>query len=113
MADESFYGPASIADIDGYHNDAVASLAVYFSNSGLPHFQSRFAGYQPYEVNEELSKRLTETDIRSSLTILAYLEAAFRTDYEERSKRRKRDALSREFRQLWKLKQQRVSLEEE
>lgn len=56
---------------------------------------------------------MEETDRRSSLAVLALLEAAFRRDYQFRVKRKLKDGLSRVFRAKYKHKQHSVSLERE
>jgi hypothetical protein len=59
------------------------------------------------------ASRLDETDLRSSLTILARLEAAFRIDYKQRCAKKKPDPVSIEFRALSSAKGRKVALEDE
>jgi hypothetical protein len=91
----------TIADIAEYHSDADASLRAYFS-SLAPNFPVRFFGYTASELRTELDSRLEETDLRSALAVLARLEGVFRVDYEQRCKRRKRDQISKDFRDIFK-----------
>jgi hypothetical protein len=58
-------------------------------------------------------RRLDETDLRSSLTILARLEAGFRIDYKQRCAKKKPDPVSIEFRALSNAKGRKVALEDE
>ena len=105
----------TIADIAEYHSDVDASLRIYFS-SLAPHFPQRFFGYSSPQLHMELDIRLNENALRSALAVLARLEGVFRVDYEQRCKRRKRDQVSKDFRELSKrhrLRQTHVRLEEE
>lgn len=95
-----------------YHNDAMDGLRrlfQYFIDSSAP----RFIGYSPAEVHLLLNDRLQETDIRSCMALLAALEAAFRVDYVARCTAKKKDALSRDLRELHKTRAERASLEDE
>jgi hypothetical protein len=47
-----------------------------------------------------LESRLVESDFRSALTVLTGLEAYFRTDFNERCRRRLKDDLSVRFREI-------------
>jgi hypothetical protein len=95
-----------------HHQDLESSLALYFSTSS-PSYSSRFVGYTGVEVTGELRARLEEADLTSSLTVLASVEAAFRIDYLQRCYRRGKDPLSRTFRDIYKVRQQNASLEDE
>jgi hypothetical protein len=77
-----------------------------------PSFAVRFLAMRSSEIAAELADRLNETDVRSSLAILIRLEAAFRIDYLQRCQKRKRDALSKAFRALYKDKGPNVGLED-
>jgi DNA primase large subunit len=111
---------ASVADLEGqslieiaeYHNDAVDALS-FFLNSLFQQSDSRFLGYSLSEFNDFLLTRIEETELRSSLAILAALEAAVRIDYQLRVKQRQKDALSREFRAVYKKKQERARFDED
>lgn len=102
----------SILDVSAYHADAESSLGLYFSRTS-PTFSIRFTGYLSNDVITELAARLEETDLRSSLAILTRLEAVFRKDFLFRCQTKKRDSLSRAFRDLYKQKQINVSLEDD
>jgi hypothetical protein len=103
----------SIEDIANYHLDAESALRTYFSSLSSPYFPVRFFGYSGSDLRTELDNRLEETDLRSALAVLARLEAAFRTDYEQRCLRRRKDSISRSFRNLYRERKLQVSLETE
>lgn len=91
--------PVSLADIADYQRDTEASLRLYFTPAN-PDFIVRFAGDLPSEVKAKLQGKLDETDMRSALTIMARIEAAFRIDYQRRCENKKSDNLSITFRRL-------------
>src|SRR6266581_118245 len=93
----------ALREIAEHHQDLEASLRVYFSTAS-PTFVVRFGGYSLVEVADELETRIDEADLTSSLAILASLEAAFRIDYLLRCYRKRKDALSRVFREIYKAK---------
>lgn len=99
-----------LLDIAEHHQDLTSSLNLYFSNSS-PTFPVRFVGYVKTEVTEELNDRLEEIDLSSSLSILSSVEAAFRIDYLQRCYRKDKEPVSRDFRDIYKKKQQHASLD--
>jgi hypothetical protein len=101
-----------LLEIAAHHQDLQSSLNLYFSNAS-PTFPVRFTGYLKAEVIDELDDRLEETDLSSSLLVLASVEAAFRIDYLQRCYCKDKSPLSRHFRDIYNIKQQHVSLEEE
>jgi hypothetical protein len=102
----------SIRDVATYHQDTEASLRLFFTSVN-PQLAVWFAGDTPSEVAAKLAARLNETDLRSSFAILSQLEAAFRIDYTQRCKRKKRDAVSKAFRALYKTHGCNVRLEDD
>jgi hypothetical protein len=104
--------PVPLVDIADYHRDAEASLRLYFTPIN-PDFVARFASDRPSEVEMELAGRLSETDMRSALAIMARVEAAFRIDYMQRCDMKKPDAVSTAFRKLFKRRGRKVRLEDE
>ena len=106
------YGAESLADIANYQLEAERSLRLYFSEDN-PRFAAIFAGYRTSDVQTMLADMLSETDMRSGLVVMARIEAAFRVDYKERSRKKAADGLSVEFRKLWKRKGQHARLEDE
>jgi hypothetical protein len=103
----------TLVNIAEYHADVETSLRSYFSLSN-PQFFARFAGYLESEVVAELAERLSETDMRSALVVMARIEAAFRIDYQLRAKKQKQpDPVSTKFRKLYKQQGERVRLDED
>jgi hypothetical protein len=102
-------------DIQSYathHDDLEKSLKLYYS-TGANSFGSRFAGYLPAEVEEELGARLAELEFTSALTVLSAVEAAFRIDYLLRCDLKKKDPISMVFRATYKEKRARARLDED
>jgi hypothetical protein len=112
MASASDLEGQSLAEIAEYHNDAVGAL-TFFLKSLFQQCDPRFLDWSLAEFNDLLLNRIEETDLRSSLAILAALEAAVKIDYQLRARQRYKDALSREFRATHKRKQDRVRLDED
>jgi hypothetical protein len=108
----SILQPVSLPDIAAYQQDADSALRLLFTDTN-PDFVLRFVGYRRVDIAAELTRRLDETDLRSSLTILARLEAAFRIDYKQRCAKKKPDPVSIEFRALSNAKGRKVALEDE
>ena len=79
----------SLSEIADYHNDAIDSLS-FFLTTLQAKSDPRFVGYSSAEFNALLVSRVEETDLRSSLAILAALEAALRIDYLLRAQQKKR-----------------------
>ncbi len=90
--------------------DTESSLRLFYTDVN-PNFLTRFFGYNNIEIETELVERLEETDLRSSFAVLSRLEAIFRIDYRIRCVGRKRDSLSRAFRELYRTQQEKVGLE--
>ena len=98
-----------LAQINRYYSDVEASVRNYFSvrNARLT---DRFVGYTPQALAREMASVLEEHARSTSMSILAALEAAFRLDFLLRCYKRRRDPLSRAFREVHLEKGQRVSL---
>ncbi len=97
-------------EIGQHHRDIEIALRSYFSREN-PRFETRFAGYTPDEIRQEMNARLEEHERTTSLNLLAALEAAFYIDFLQRCYKRKKDRLSRAFRQVYTRQGRRVSLE--
>ncbi|MGO9095342.1 MAG: hypothetical protein ACLQGV_08970 [Bryobacteraceae bacterium] len=93
-------------ELDSYHRDVVASLCLYFSPSN-PRYDERFAGRREDDVRQERESRIEESELRSALALLTRLEASFKVDFDFRCKKRKKDALSRHFREVEKKRKER------
>ena len=95
-----------------FRNDLDSSLRLYFSKYS-PRYEVRFVGYSRSQIVEELQHRLKEAELMASLAVFAFLEGAFRIDYEHRCLDRKKDPVSRALRQIYKEKHQRAKLSED
>jgi len=102
----------SLTEIAGYHNDVVDSL-TFFMRQLWRQNNSRFVGYSLEEFNDLLFVRIEETDLRSSLAILAAVEAALRIDYLLRAAKRRKDPLSKAFRTIYREKQEKARFDED
>jgi hypothetical protein len=102
-----------IQEVAQKHRDTDKSLRFYYTAPGLPQRDLKFVGYSPNDVQRELGKRLSELDRDSAFGVLGALEASFRMDFLERCQERWKDDLSRNFRELEKLRGKRVALEED
>ena len=102
----------SFEEIALFRLDAEAGLRLQFSE-GNPDFSNRFAFLTEEELNKARRERLTELDILTSLAILTAIEAKFRVDFHMRVMLRKRDSLSRLFRQVDKGRGDRSRLDED
>ena len=103
--------PTSV-DIAEQYDVSVKSMILYYSKVN-PGFSTQFRFFTDDEVENEREDRLEETDTALALTLLASIEASFRVDYLRRCYRRRKDSLSRNFRELYKRKRRRVSLEDD
>ena len=103
---------ARLVDIADYQVDAEASLQLYYSNAHAG-FAARFATYLQREVQEEFEQRLQETAMRSSLIVLARVEAAFWQDYWERARLKLNDPISVDLRKVFKSRRERARLDDD
>ena len=101
-----------LSEIADHYRDVADALRRYYHVSSV-NASTRFVGYSPAELSDELRCRLEEVDLTSTLSILAATEAVFRIDYLQRCYQRKKDALSRSFRYLYAEKRNKASLEED
>jgi len=104
--------PLALEEIAAYHDDSVASLKLYFSPRA-PDFPIRFAGQPFTAVENQLSQRIAESQLRSTFTLLTRLEASFRVDFDSRCRRRLKDDLSRYFREIEKRQGDKVRLDDD
>lgn len=98
--------------IVNHHIDVECSLRHYFG-SASSQYPARFASYTEREIHDELLIRLSESEQATILTILSSLEATFRVDYLQRCYLKRKDALSRAFREIHKRHGARTSLDDE
>ncbi len=107
-------------EISSHYSDVEKSLRSYYSDvekyiqtvifSDLTGYE-KFFGYSLYDIRKELDDRLEEESRLVSLSVLSALEAAFRIDYLQRVYRKKKDPLSRNFRQVYQIKRNSPALE--
>lgn len=102
----------SLVALADYHRDAEASLRLYFTSAN-PDFAVHFASERQSEVDAKLANRLSETDMRSALAVMASVEAVFRIDYQQRCDKKKSDPVSIAFRALFKARGRNVRLEDD
>lgn len=102
--------PLELDTIRGFHVDCEESLKLYYSPTQA-NTNHRFFSYSKAELSEELAQKIAELELRSSFVILTMLEAYFRIDYRRRVNEKRKDALSSHFRSLYRIKQERASLE--
>lgn len=95
-----------------HHDDVEISLSFYFSGN-YQNLPQRYFGYSLKELRDELNERIQEVELSSSMALLAAVEAAFRVDYLQRCYQRDRQEISRQFRQIYKSKRHRVSLDQD
>lgn len=100
----------SLSEINAHYDDVTAALKRYF-NPIDGYYDQKFAGCSATELDAELQARLEEIDRTSTLSVLSAIEAIFRIDYLERCYTKKKDPISRVFRQLYKKEGPRVSFE--
>jgi len=74
---------------------------------------NKFTGMTPKELELYFDEKLKELEYQISLVILSSVEAKFRMDYLQRVYKRNKDDLTREFRDIYNIRQNRASLEDE
>jgi hypothetical protein len=94
-------------------SDTKNSLRFYYTAPSIENRDKKFIGYSIQDTQRELNLRLEEIDKSFVLSLLAALEGHFRVDFHVRCERRKKDELSRCFREVNKKKPDRVSFEED
>ena len=112
MAESSGLEAQSLQEIAKYHEDAADSLRMFLSPPAV-RVNLRYLFSTEAELSAILAMRLAETELRSCLAILSSIEAALRVDYATRCSARLKDSLSRDFRDLFKRYENRVSFEED
>lgn len=97
-----------LEEIADHYSDVEAALRQFFSPSAAN--PAQIIGYTPNELLQLLEQRLTEQNYSTALSVCCALEAAFQIDYLKRIYQKKKDILSRAFRNLHKEKGPRVSV---
>ena len=99
-----------ISHVEEHYTDVTEATKKYFKPQ-TGEYPERFSGYSAAELTFELKERLSELNHTSSLSILSAIEAAFRIDYLQRCYRKKKDPVSRAFREIYKEKLSKASFE--
>lgn len=105
----SFEDPPALQQIAAHHAVLEDAIHLYYSNTN-PRYLELFESDTADEVRAKRHVTLQEARTASAMTLLASIEASFRVDYLLRSRARKKDDLSRAFRQLYRQKQRKASL---
>lgn len=93
------------------HSDIESSIQFYYTAPLIEIRAPKFIGCSISAVQDEQKERLEDLDKNSVLSVLAALEASFRTDYIIRCQKRKKDDLSRTLRSIYQTKEVKASLE--
>ena len=94
------------------HSDIAKSIRFYYGRASIEGLDAKFIGYTPGEVDQERDRRLEYLERSSAFNVLAALEASFRLDCDIRCSKRKKDDLSRFFRDRSKrIRGDRISFE--
>lgn len=102
----------SIDDVNNQYNINVIAIKQYYSKDNKD-YDKIFAFNTENEIREELNKTVNEFDKEISLTLLAAIEAMFKVDFIIRCRIRDKSIVTRKFRELYKVKFDKVSLEED
>lgn len=95
----AFPGALKLEDIASHDKDVKDGLRLLFGPTN-PSYEVRFVGKSRRDVEQELRRRLDESDLRSSFFLLTSLEATFRIDFDRRCEKRLKDPVSRHFRAI-------------
>lgn len=102
----------AIDQVQQYYSDTTRAQRFYHSNAS-PDFGERFVGYTKEDLMKELEISLAETEMLSVFSVLAAVEAAFRVDFLYRCKSRKRDKVSKNFRNTYQTNGEKIRLEDD
>lgn len=100
----------SIEEIAYYKQDLEKAIRLYYKSYNE---YEKFYTYSMENINEEKTLRLQELELNVIFMLLSSIEALFRIDFNIRVTRKFKDELSKEFRNIYKTKRGRVSLEED
>ncbi|MHA6909996.1 hypothetical protein ACQUJS_16440 [Ralstonia pseudosolanacearum] len=90
-----------------HHENLQAALFEFFSGSSA----SLLSRFSLESVDKARDNSLDELDFSSSMSVMAALEAAIRVDYLSRVYERRKDALSRSMRDLYREKANKAKLD--
>lgn len=94
------------------YTDTGNSIRFYYDSPNIQRRDVKFVGYSNIEIRQERDERLRELERSAVFNLLAALEASFQTDFLERCYQRRRDDLSRHFREIYRANGNRIQLEE-
>ena len=100
---------STLSEVVDYKLSLEKAISYYYDNA--EHFEE-FALGKPEEIKEEKKKRLQELELQVTLWLLTAMEAWIRLDFEIRVRKRFKDSLSEEFRELYKRCQKRAKRKE-
>lgn len=100
----------SIEEIVYYKQDLEKAIRLYYKSYNQ---YEKFYTYSMKNLDEEKAIRLQELELNTIFMLLSSIEALFRIDFNIRVNRKLKDELSKEFRNIYKTKQSRISLEED
>ena len=107
-------GYQELGEIYLYYQTSNNSLLFYRDNIMAERVNDRnYAALTKDELIKVFHLHIEELEKTVSMSILSNIEAGFRIDYVIRSKKRLKDPISRRFRELFKTKAEKVSLENE
>lgn len=100
----------AIEEIAYYKQDLEKAIRLYYQSYNK---YEKFYNYCDEEIDKEKKLRLQELELNTIFMLLSSIEALFRIDFNVRVDKKLKDELSKEFRNIYKTKQSRVSLEED
>lgn len=102
----------TLQDISEFYAESENAFRLFFSPLN-PDFEVRFAIHTLDEIRMKRANRLTELEKLSGFAVLSSIEATLKVDYLIRCEDRKKDALSRRFRVIFKKKKERISFDQD
>lgn len=100
----------SIDEIAYYKQDLEKAISLYYKRYSE---YEKFQTFNLKELTKEKALRLKELELNAIFMLLSSVEALFRIDFNIRVNKKLKDELSREFRDIYKNKQKRISLNED
>ena len=94
--------PLDPREISLYYNRAVSSIECKYSQNDNASYSVDFFSYSEKDVASEKNKLLDELSVQATLCLLSYEESRFRIDFIIRCQSRKKDFLTKSFRQFYK-----------
>ena len=74
---------------------------------------ARFLGSTASEVDQTFESQRVELELLTMLVLLTTAEAILRIDFQERVQKRLKDTLSRKYREIWRIRKDRVRLDDD